>query len=285
VTLSDARAAFRERLVAAGLGHHAASLEALIRPSIRLSSQLVFESEIEVGQSKLGGRPDVPPAFEWPSYEGLPQSFIAQVNLDEVHACDREHVLPAGGLLSFFYDSQQRVWGFDPAEDGAWLVHYTADSATVERRDLPADLPDEGRYRALRFHPELELTYAPWEFSEVAAVLLTREERVTYAELIDAEYGPIHRLLGHPEPVQGDMQLEAQLVSHGLYCGDSRGYDDRRAAELEPGAVEWRLLLQIDSEDDAGMMWGDVGRIYYWMHREDLASERWEKARLILQCS
>lgn len=80
------------------------------------------------------------------------------------------------------------------------------------------------------------------------------------------------------------MQLECQLVSHGLYCGDSSGYQDPRAAELEPGAVEWRLLLQIDSEDDAGMMWGDVGRIYYWMHRQDLANRNWEKARLCFQC-
>jgi hypothetical protein len=29
------------------------------------------------------------------------------------------------------------------------------------------------------------------------------------------------------------------------------------------------LLLQVDSDDDAGMMWGD-GRIYYWIRRENL---------------
>jgi uncharacterized protein YwqG len=80
------------------------------------------------------------------------------------------------------------------------------------------------------------------------------------------------------------MQLECQLVAHGLYCGDASGYEDPRAQALEPGATDWRLLLQIDSEEDAGMMWGDSGRIYYWMTRDALAGRRWDEAHMILQC-
>jgi len=275
--------AFRERLSAAGLGQHADGLAALVRPSIRLRPKPVDESEIAVGSSKLGGLPDLPPSFEWPRYAGLPQSFIAQIRLDEVHPHDADQVLPDSGLLSFFYDSDQRVWGFDPADDDAWLVHCTPEAAELERRELPDELPEPGRFRASRLDPEPELTYAPWEFSEVGALGLTRDELFAYGDLLDAE-DLIHRLLGHPQPIQGDMQLECQLVSHGLYCGDSSGYQDPRAAELAPGAVEWRLLLQIDSEEDAGLMWGDVGRIYYWMHRQDLVNRSWEKARLCLQC-
>ena len=39
--------------------------------------------------------------------------------------------------------------------------------------------------------------------------------------------------------VQGDMQLEAQLVMNGLYCGDPSGYHDPRAAKLEKTCEEW----------------------------------------------
>jgi uncharacterized protein YwqG len=49
-------------------------------------------------------------------------------------------------------------------------------------------------------------------------------------------------------------------------------------------AAEWRLLLQIDSEQDAGMLWGDVGRIYYWIRARDLAARHLDQAWLILQC-
>jgi hypothetical protein len=56
------------------------------------------------------------------------------------------------------------------------------------------------------------------------------------------------------------MQVECQLVSNGLYCGDLSGYQDPRAKELRNGAAEWRLLVQIDSLDEAGMTRGTPGR-------------------------
>jgi uncharacterized protein YwqG len=45
------------------------------------------------------------------------------------------------------------------------------------------------------------------------------------------------------------------------------------------------LLLQIDSEARAGMMWGDLGRIYFMIHKDDLRRRRFENVVLILQCS
>jgi uncharacterized protein YwqG len=81
------------------------------------------------------------------------------------------------------------------------------------------------------------------------------------------------------------MQVKAQLVSHGLYCGDLSGYKDPRAAKLGTSATEWRLLLQIDSDEEAGMMWGDAGRIYFWLRREDLAARKFDAAHAILQCA
>ena len=99
------------------------------------------------------------------------------------------------------------------------------------------------------------------------------------------EYALSHKLLGHSENIQGDMELECQLVTNGLYCGDPSGYQDPRAAALIAGAADWVLLLQIDSdEDNCGMMWGDSGRIYLWIRREDLQARRFAQAHLILQC-
>ena len=86
-------------------------------------------------------------------------------------------------------------------------------------------------------------------------------------------------------PVQNDMQLECELVSGGLYCGNPSGYEDPRAASLAAGAADWRLLLQIDTDDDANMMWGDCGMLYWWMRDDDIRNGRWDRAHLILQCS
>ena len=96
---------------------------------------------------------------------------------------------------------------------------------------------------------------------------------------------PLHHLLGYPEIIQSDMKLEVQLVTHGLYVGDGSGFRVARAAELRAGAREWTLLLQIDSDDGCpGWMWGDVGRLYFWIRRQDLAARRFSNAWMILQC-
>lgn len=93
-----------------------------------------------------------------------------------------------------------------------------------------------------------------------------------------------HHLLGHSANVQGDMQLEAQLVSNGLYCGNATGYQDPRRKALESGADDWILLLQLDSEDTVGLMWGDVGMLYYWIRKQDLVEARFDRVWMALQC-
>ena len=42
-------------------------------------------------------------------------------------------------------------------------------------------------------------------------------------------------------------------------------------AQLKPNAKDWRLLLQIDSNEENNYMWGDSGRLYFWIRKVDLA--------------
>jgi uncharacterized protein YwqG len=273
-------------LVEGGLEDHADALLGLIEPSVRLEPRATPEQEIPLGSSKLGGRPDVPPGFSWPTFRGRPQSFIAQVNLSEVHALPGGAVLPSSGLLSFFYDSEQSVWGFDPKDRAGWAVLHSPAEVSVQRAPFPASLPEHARYAPSLLAPRLESTFAPWESSDLVALGLSFDQAGVYSDAIpEPESELIHRLLGHPDPIQGDMQLEAQLAFHGLNCGDPSGYQDPRAESLGRGATDWRLLLQIDSDDDARMMWGDVGRLYYWIRRADLAGNRFDDVWLILQCT
>ncbi|WP_224725403.1 DUF1963 domain-containing protein [Paenibacillus vietnamensis] len=50
-------------------------------------------------------------------------------------------------------------------------------------------------------------------------------------------------------------------------------------------ALKWRLLLQIDSEEKkTGIMWGDVVRIYFWIHEDDLQALRFDRVICEMQC-
>ena len=73
-------------------------------------------------------------------------------------------------------------------------------------------------------------------------------------------------------------------MSNGIYCGNPKGYDEGRKRGLEAGATDWRLLLQVDSDEQTGMMWGDMGRLYFMIHKDDLQYRRFDKVWQILQC-
>src|SRR5215471_17981215 len=99
-------AGVRAMFVAAGLSRLLKDIDFLAKDSIRLNTRLAGEYDLSIGASRIGGMPDVTPDFKWPERNGAPQSFIAQLYLDEVHPYDTLGELPAGGMLWFFYDAK-----------------------------------------------------------------------------------------------------------------------------------------------------------------------------------
>lgn len=73
-------------------------------------------------------------------------------------------------------------------------------------------------------------------------------------------------------------QLREEMDERGLL-----GYYDA-LAPLAKNSGRWNLLMQVDSNEDNGMMWGDLGRLYLWITSEDLAARKFENCWLILQC-
>lgn len=255
----------------------------------RSSARLVPEADVDTeahGISRLGGRPDLPAGCRWPTGANGPLSFVAQINLvDATAVLPTDAGLPRDGLLSFFYDAvTQTAWGFDPSDREAWAVHYTAADETVKPRAFPSDLPEEGRFSPIGLTAIAELTFPAGKSFEVEQIGIANWWS-TYGRVLGNGEGSISRLLGNPDPVQGDMQRECQLASNGIYCGGGNYTAKSEAQELLPGSADWRLLLQVDSfEEETGMMWGDVGRLYYWVTEHDLRSHEWSNAWMILQC-
>ena len=293
---------FIEKLKANQLEHHLAEFEALARPCIRLYLAKEDEGNILVGSSKIGGRPDLPLTVEWPyeterpfnerdlrfkqrpvKNELLPLSFVAQINLSEVSQLDEENLLPKSGMVYFFYSAEQKVWGFDPRDySGFKIIYYDGDMSKLVRHRPPANLPEYARFTSCSIQPRLETNYPPPFLDELR--FLSEEELDLYDRSF--EEFPVNKIFGYADIVQDEMELECELVTNGLYCGDATGYNDPKRQTLEANIDQWKLLLQIDSnEEDCGMMWGDVGRIYYWIRKDDLLNKQFDKAWLILQCS
>lgn len=257
------------------------------RKALRLKAAAAPEDRIPIGASKLGGTPDVPVGFAWPEWRGKPLGFVAQIDLAEVAVHLADSPLPQTGLLAFFYEPSQEAWGFDPRDAGAWRVVWF-DGGSLRRATVPSGVPQDARYKACRLLPAPRLSYPEPDSLASRLAGIPDADKELYAGFLRLrrEADPTgHQLLGHADPVQNEMELECQLVTNGLFTGDRSGWHDPRRKELEPGAADWILLLQIDSDDAAGMMWGDVGCLYYWIRKQDLAARRFDKVWMIFQCA
>ncbi|WP_151734936.1 YwqG family protein [Paenibacillus tengchongensis] len=278
-----------ELLQSYGLDRIEQEIIAYAAEAVRLRTEQEEDELIGIGCSKLGGRPDLPEAEHWPQYEGRSLHFLAQIHLDQAAGLG-ETKLPGKGLLSFFYDAVEQPWGFDPGDRGRWSVLYTEGLQELERKDEPTEITEAGSFPAARFTFSRQTDLPDGESLLIHRLNLTAEERERYwkmygkvRELNDAS-GYVHKLLGHPDSIQGDMLLECQLVNDGLYCGDATGYNDPRRELLEPEADRWKLLFQLDSEEESGMMWGDVGRLYFWITEKDLLQRDFSKVWVVQQC-
>jgi len=260
-----------------------ARYRALSRPAVHLRPRT------GAGFSRLGGLPTMPETVPWPTWQEKPQAFLAQIDLKEVSHVMRSF-LPTTGYLYFFYDQDQGVWGFDPKDAGGWRVLYVeGDGASFPERAAPAGLAEEFIYQ-----PK---PVTPCGIDLLPDTQALPQESYDYDRDGDAYYqlrseafgtGTVvrHQMLGYPSPIQNpDMELECQLTSNGISTGTAAGYQDPRVAELKAGARDWKLLLQLESDDDIGWMWGDVGTLYFWVREQDARAGDFSRVRMVFQCS
>jgi len=276
----------RELLSAWGLRRIAAAIQASAKPSLRLSAT----SRSKGACARIGGARNLPRNLEWPAWKGQPLAFLAQFDLaalPEIPGFD----LPREGALFFFHQAGENpAWGYDPRHRGsARVLHTDRPLGSSALRPQPRALEKGRQYTGLRLRVEpLEWTIPDSSDLIVRQLGLSDDEERRYDEMLEAistqRPDICHRTGGYPDHIQNDMRLEAQLVSNGMSWGNSDWYGTPKARRLEPGAAEWELLFQIDSEERAGMMWGDTGRIYFLIRNEDLRKRRFNKVWAILQC-
>lgn len=267
-------------------------------------------------RSRFGGQPDAPEGFEWPYFSWeeesvsltmsvganaagqecqtacetmrKPLAFLAQFDCAELAAYDSAYELPDHGMLSFFYELDSQRWGFDPKDAGCARVYWFEDADALHPAEFPDDL--ETDYRM----PMLPVTFASCkglpDFDEFAEEDVSAdydeyaEERVLWGWEPPEEV--CSKLLGYADTIQGEMLQECVRVTNGIYCGGVDQGDPDQLAVLRGQEKDWRLLFQLDLVESEGfeLMFGDCGRIYFYIRQDDLKNRRFDKVWLILQC-
>lgn len=271
-------------LRAEGFEEAAEAVEGAWAPCFRL---VATADEDASATSRIGGLPDLPDVARWPRWNGVPLAFLAQLDLGELAALNPETPLPQQGLLLFFYDADQRTSGLHPDDRDSWRVLYVRAPFTPVSFDvLPEGLPEHAVYAPVPVFVENGESL-PDDLIDTCLEGHPTRARVAIDDIMDQYVqfyeAAAHQVLGFPYTIHGDMRVECALASNGLDSGDESVYQDARARDLIPGAADWHLLFQIDTDDRADMNWGDGGTVYFWIRHQDLAEARFDRVWMILQ--
>lgn len=256
-----------------------------------------------VGGTRFGGVPDVPKDFVWPTFAGAglddtvksrPLSFLAQFNCAELAPLDTEGLMPKTGVLSFFYEMESMCWGFDPKDAGCARVFWFEDTSALAPAQVPEELDNDFRFPMLQIAMESGTSYIDGQDFRIR-----HEDDIDWSAMADIldELGiedpeNCSKLLGWPNLIQNSIMLECEFASRGYYLGNPEGWAKIPRKEREEKTLtsleDWRLLFQLDvvesAEDDFELMFGDCGRIYFCIRKEDLLARRFDRVWLILQC-
>lgn len=254
------------------------------------------KAEDKIGVSKFGGNPDVCADFQWPYYVGesafdkvkksRPLSFLAQFNCADLAKYDKEGLLPRSGLLSFFYEEETAEWGYSPSHKGCARVYYFAETKQLVKADFPEDLGEDFRNPEIGIRLDSQISYPSVQDIQLKYDI-SGDEYDDIEDYMDEECC-VHQVLGWPGSIQNNISTECELIQKGYELGN--GWKDIPEDEIEVAQQisldKWQLLLQLDEveNDDFYLSFGDSGRLYFYIMKEDLKNCNFENVWLVYQC-
>jgi uncharacterized protein YwqG len=247
----------------------------------------------------------------------VPLIFLGQIFLEEVPHYGNFPNLPSSGILYFFWDCLRYPPGWRSSSKGSCQVVYIKDISELETLSFPWDAIKKFRSETeiQTNTPRCSLTFEPsWSLSNYLETILEEMgddnqgdsiiDSYTQESLEEIPYGfpeidestvlikdhssngkPMHLMFGSPMEMQNPMEEMCQLSFHGF---DALEYDvdcDSEVAHLKEGVKDWQLLLQLDSDDNLDLMWGDSGMLYFWIRKQDLERHDFSNVWCEMQCA
>lgn len=309
--------ALRSELKALIGKHHLQSVAGLIESQAAECYAMVTVGEddySQVGNTRFGGDPDLPPGVSWPFDSDIGYSnFFAQINFAELPPLSADTGLPKHGLLYVFLQYMECA-----AEPVTYdTLFYDGDLRALCRQSVPDPeaLADEYMVdlipQRIRAIPSLSLPCFRKEFSR--GVRENTQEvngdhgttrRINLEQDLKRE-GQIGQLLGFANAADERDDLYRQVVLGRLdkrrlvfndYWETMEAYEAALAAyaptdqrgdyyrQMRPGVEwltsnreliaksveEWRLLLQLESNQPMNLWIADADPLYVFIRHEDL---------------
>lgn len=211
-----------------------------------------------LSDSKVGGVPYMPLDFKYPldereEYKGKPLAFLAQINFAQMPPLKG---FPSFGILQFFIGTDY-LYGMDTENLALQAGFRVFFHRNIEREDrLLKQLPVQVEYEAeAPIQKELKMEFTP------AVSIIGWQDFRYEAEFLKA-YQKEFPLTASFEEIPAEVRDKMEEVCN---AGGSRigGYplftqSDPRSDD-NAYAQDTVLLLQLDSDSETGIQWGDDG--------------------------
>jgi hypothetical protein len=232
------------------------------------------QSQVKGVVSRLGGVPDAPNDWVWPTGPDGPLKFLAQFQLSELCDLPAASILPTSGLLAFFFGPE--LYGPSNKNDYQIARVYHFDGSA-----LALALPPTNVYLQPAFG--LEPTEF-WDFpidrdhfaTESFYLGIPADERETVAcNLVGVQdaSGAL-KLLGFPSREQrGILQLECEAFAQGFDFRTMSAVEE----QLRHNAHEWEILAPFYLAYKEIWPDGNDGYLHFWIRKGDLAAADFSK--------
>ncbi len=232
--------------------------EEYLRSTEKPALEITFErGDTLPWESKVGGCPYLRSEADYPRDNGRPMMFLAQINLDDMpHLED----FPEHGLLQFYIGDDDCLGG-DSSCKVIYLPEYEKDASKLLSKN-----PFEDGYMGMPpFEYEGKMTFTPktmpigTECQEFQDEFWQKVSDEVWEALYEFCYPEGSLIGGYPLFVQQSPEY----------------YDD---GEYDT------LLLQLDCEDECGIMFGDAGNCFFLISKEDLKNRNFDRVEYGWQC-
>jgi uncharacterized protein YwqG len=238
------------------------TLNDILKPLIQPRTVLLLEStnyhEDYQFASHFGGLPYFEKGESWPvnRNSNKPFSFVVQIVNDGAINLPKEI-----GILQFYYDWEEMPW---ETESAGWLVKV---------------YPGVEKEKAVVFYPDTSISNTSFYL-----IKYREDKSLPDWEGIDSYNNNVTNLSEKGNPDEPWMPFDGavnRLIGEQEISSFIGGYPMWIQGDETPviNNIKYKFLCQINSEETAGIMWGDMGAIYLFYNPNDPTD-----IRFILQC-
>ncbi len=252
-------------------------LELTLQPYVQITAK---PGKTQLTQSKFLGLPYLPTEQQYPrDIDGTPMILLAQLNFSEI-PCLPDY--PDRGILQFFISAHDELYGADLENFASMQAQKRFSVRYFEQIVDESDWTHDFEFLRPQFANEELILPAEWEcelsFKAKEGLVSPSDHR--FEKTLGRDF--FERFGVEQEECQESYWQTCSAQGHKI--GGYAFFTQTDPRHHAPAEEDWILLLQIDSDDAAGIMWGDLGVGNFFIPRNNLRQRDFSKVLYNWDC-